>query len=240
MKNALSSWKYRRLSLKGKVIAINILAVSPLLYLASVIHVIQEVKKIVVDFIRDSKPPKIAYDVMIQSIENGELKLVDFESKVKSIKLGFIRRLLQNKTGKWRYTAAKFHKTNDSNHYFKWNKSPSNTENKFYEETANYWSELQEIRIPTVEFIHNQTIWEHRYITISNRPRKASSRCMILLKEMVTFSTTARLKKNTISIAISWILFRSGTVFRWNGDSWSEINQSRQKPMSFFSASMAE
>ena len=28
---------------------------------------------------------------MIQSIENGGLKLVDFESKVKSLKLGFIK-----------------------------------------------------------------------------------------------------------------------------------------------------
>ena len=50
MKNILSSWKCRRLSLKGKVTVINILAISPLLYLASVIHVpaqvIQEVKKI--------------------------------------------------------------------------------------------------------------------------------------------------------------------------------------------------
>ena len=49
-------------------------------------------KKIVVDFIWGSKPPKIAYDVMIQSIENGGLKLVDFESKVESLKLGFIKR----------------------------------------------------------------------------------------------------------------------------------------------------
>ena len=174
MKNVLSSWKCWRLSLKGKVTIINILAISPLLYLASVIHVptqvIQEVKKIVVDFIWDSKPPKIAYDVMIQSIENGGLKLVDFESKVKSLKLGFIKRLLQNKTGKWRHTAAKVYKTNDLNYYFKCNRIPSNIGNKFYEETLHYWSELQEIRTPTVEIIHNQTIWENRYITISNRP----------------------------------------------------------------------
>ena len=36
---------------------------------------------------------------MIQSIENGGLKLVDFESKIKSLKLRFIKILLQNKTG---------------------------------------------------------------------------------------------------------------------------------------------
>ena len=140
--------------------------------LASVIHVpaqvIQEVKKIVVDFIWDSKPLKIAYDVMIQSIENGGLNFVNFESKVKSLKLGFMKRSLQNKTGKWRHKAAKFYKTNDYN--CKCNKIPSNMGNKFYEETLHYWSELQEIIIPMVEIIHNQTIWENRYITISNRP----------------------------------------------------------------------
>ena len=86
---------------------------------------------------------KIAYDVMIQSIENGGLKLVDFESKVKSLKLGFIKRLLQNKTGKWRHMAAKFYKTNDLKYYFKCNRIPSNIGKKFYEETLHYWSELQ-------------------------------------------------------------------------------------------------
>ena len=114
MKNLLSSWKCRYLSLKGKVTVINSLAISPLLYLASVIHVpcrvIQEVKQIVTDFIWNGKPPKIAYNVMIQNIENGGLKLVDFESKVKSLKVGFIKRLLQNKDGKWRATASHFFK----------------------------------------------------------------------------------------------------------------------------------
>ena len=82
---------------------------------------------------------------MVQGIENWGLKLVDLESKVKSLKLGFIKRLLQNKTGKWRYTAAKFYKTNNLNYFFKCNRIPSDIGNKFYEETLHYWSELQEI-----------------------------------------------------------------------------------------------
>ena len=155
---------------------------------------------------------------MIQSIENGGLKLVDFESKVKSLKLGFIKRLLQNKTVKWRHTAAKFYKTNDLNYYFKSNRIPSNIGNKFYEETLHYWGELQEIRIPAVETIlfgkTNIFRFQIDHIYGPTGLRKASSRYMTLLKKMVTFLTTARLKKNTTSIAISWIIFRSGTVFR--------------------------
>ena len=175
MKNLLSSWKYRYLSLKQKVTVINSLAISPLLYLASVIHVpcwvIQEVKQIVTDFVWNGKPPNIAYNVMIQNIENGGLKLVDFESKVKSLKVEFVKRLLQNKDGKWRATASHFFQTNNLNSYFMCNRGPCNImDHKFYETTLQYWSELQEVKVPTAEIIYNQTIWDNRYITIQNRP----------------------------------------------------------------------
>ena len=39
-------------------------------------------KKIVLDFLWDGKPAKIAYSTLIQSIENGGLKLIDLKSKV--------------------------------------------------------------------------------------------------------------------------------------------------------------
>ena len=75
MKNTLAMWKCRNLSLKGKVTVINTLAISPLVYLANSIHVppqvIMEVKQIVVNFIWDGKPSKIAYNVLVQSIEDG-------------------------------------------------------------------------------------------------------------------------------------------------------------------------
>ena len=108
---------------------------------------------------------KIAYDVMIQSIETGGMKLVDFESKAKSLKLGFIKKYCKIK----RENAdlrTKIYKTGDLNYYFKFNRIPSNNGNKFYEKTLHYWNELKKIRIPTGEIIHNQTIWENRYITI--------------------------------------------------------------------------
>ena len=70
---------------------VNTLAISPLLYLANVIHVtsqvITEIKGLITDFLWDGKPAKIAYNVMIQSIKNGGINLVDFESKVKALKI---------------------------------------------------------------------------------------------------------------------------------------------------------
>ena len=41
---------------------------------------------------------------------------------------------------------------------------------EFYEETLQYGSELQEVKVPAAEIIYNQTIWDNRFITIQNRP----------------------------------------------------------------------
>ena len=85
---------------------INTRAISPLLYLANVMHVpsqvITEVNGLITDFLWDGKPAKIAYNVMIQSTKNGGRNLVDFESKVKALKVSFIKRLLNNSPGKWK------------------------------------------------------------------------------------------------------------------------------------------
>ena len=40
----------------------------------------------------------------------------------------------------------------------------------FYEETLQYWWELQEVKVPTAEIIYNQTNWDNRYIMIQDWP----------------------------------------------------------------------
>ena len=101
MKQLLNSWKCRKLSIKGKITVINSLAISKLIYLASIIlvpeRVYEEVKKLIIDFIWNGKTPKIAYSTLIQSTERGGLKLVDFRTKVKSLtNLKILQLLLKN------------------------------------------------------------------------------------------------------------------------------------------------
>ena len=84
-----------------------------MLYLANVIavppQVVCEVKQLITDFLWDNKPPKIAYNVMIQSIENGGMNLVDFDSKVKSLRVSFVKRLLYPKAEKWKTPPSYFY-----------------------------------------------------------------------------------------------------------------------------------
>ena len=175
MKNLLATWKCRKLSIKGKVTIINTLAVSPLIYLANVIYVppqvITEIKEIIVDFLWDGKPPKIAYNVLIQNIKKGGVKLIDFGSKIKALKIGFVKRLLDNSSGRWKSPAAYFYQTSDIKRYFQSNHAMSKEINhKFYSDIHNFWSELQTIDKPTHIVIQNQILWNNRYITIENVP----------------------------------------------------------------------
>ena len=96
MKNLLKIWKKRKLTLKGKVQVINSLGLSNLLYVCSIINtptiVFKEVKKIIMNFIWENKPAKIAYNTLIQSVNEGGLGLTDLEIKSRALALKWIKR----------------------------------------------------------------------------------------------------------------------------------------------------
>ena len=178
MQQLLNSWKCRKLSLKGKITVINSLALSSLIYLASIIHVpdraYKEIKNILTDFIWDGKPPKIAYDTLIQGIEKGGLKLTDFKNKVKSLTISWVKRLNSNDTAKWKTIPRLLYGTHDLNFYFSCNSAPlrETIKPKFYLDIQNTWSEMSELSEFSCNhsIVRNQVIWNNRYITIQNKP----------------------------------------------------------------------
>ena len=174
MKSLLCSWKCRKLSLKGKITVINTLALSPLLYVSSTLHVpkrvFNEVKDIIIDFLWDGKPAKIAYNTLIQDIKKGGLKLVDFEMKVKSLKINWIKRLVDKDTTKWKAAALTFLKSKDMEFYFSCNKSKQKIYPLFYQEIQHAWSDITRMKTAEPINVLNQTIWNNRYILINNKP----------------------------------------------------------------------
>ena len=175
MKQLLSSWKCRYLSLKGKITVINTLALSQIIYLCSIIcvpdQVYSEVKKIVLDFLWDGKPAKIAYSTLIQSIENGGLKLIDLKSKVKSLTISWVRRLVDESLAKWKTIPKILYKSDDLNFYFSCNNLPltENFQPIFYKNVQHYWSEMMQVHELSSSIIKNQVLWNNRYITIQNK-----------------------------------------------------------------------
>ncbi len=149
----------------------------PLLrYVASVIHtldiVFKEVKTIIQDFIWDCKPSKIAYNTLIQPICKGGLKLMDYETKVKSLKAIWVKRFLESSASKWKAVPCYFYKTTDIYFFFSANQPKIKIKPKFYQDIQNYWSEARTVDNTNikVEMIQEQVIWNNKYITIAKCP----------------------------------------------------------------------
>lgn len=91
------SWNHRSLSIKGKTTVANALLISTLQYPTSVSftpdRVVKEYKKITTDFLWDGKRPKVAHATLIQTIENGGLKLLDLGIRVEVNLLQWVRRI---------------------------------------------------------------------------------------------------------------------------------------------------
>ena len=91
IKALLQLWKSRHLTLLGKISIINTLALSQFMYQLAACHspserFFKEIKKVIMDFLWEEKPPKIAYNKIIQDYENGGLKLIDLETKEIALK----------------------------------------------------------------------------------------------------------------------------------------------------------
>ena len=105
MENTLKLWKRRKLTLKGRIIVCNSLIIPKLLYPCSVINtpekVIKEAKAIITNYIWNGKKTKIRYEILCQTTGKGGINLVDIENKIVSLKLSWVKRLIQDK-GTWK------------------------------------------------------------------------------------------------------------------------------------------
>ncbi len=92
LRTTLQIWKQRYLTIKGKITILNNLALAPLIYVSSVLDTpekaIKEVDTIIQNFIWEGKTAKISKNTLV---ENGGLKLCDFQTKVKSLNLSWVK-----------------------------------------------------------------------------------------------------------------------------------------------------
>ena len=78
-----------------------------LLYAYSVLDMpqtyIDMYQKMVATFIWDNKPPKVKYKTMINTIEEGGLKLQDINCKIEAIRLKWIKKIIDTEyTSPWK------------------------------------------------------------------------------------------------------------------------------------------
>lgn len=142
----LTFWKMRTLTLKGKVLVLNVLMTSKLwyvLYSSSMpLWAEKRLKKCFLDFLWDGKPARIAYNTLIGAVAKGGLGLIDVEQRKNSLRVKIIKKYLdeENKAA-WKRTMG-FFLSKCSNFYLGDNILWMRTKNWMLEGLPDFYKEL--------------------------------------------------------------------------------------------------
>jgi hypothetical protein len=173
--NILQMWNIQNLTLKGKICIVNTLVLPQLLYVSSVMSIpamqIKAIKDLITKFIWNKKPAKVKYSAMINDIEQGGLKLQDFESKLYSLKLKWIKAMCDNDSkGTWK-EFINSHSKQDISQLMTHNKSYSEYNtlgDSFYDDIMKIWAEIHFFNPTRSEDVINQRICNNSLIKIEH------------------------------------------------------------------------
>jgi hypothetical protein len=172
IENILKIWNLRKMTLKGKIIIINTMIISQMIYLCTVLYTPQDIidkyNKLITEFIWDKKPAKIKYTSLINNIDNGGLKLQDLDTKIKSLKLKWIKQILdETYSVPWKaylqthFKKVKLHKLITYNTNI--NDFPS-MKDGFYNEMFKMWTKIHDNEVNNAEDICREVIWYNKHI----------------------------------------------------------------------------
>ena len=105
IKKVINMWSSRGLSLYGKVTIIKSLIIPKFVYVSSLLptpkEVIKQLNQLVFKFLWKGVD-KVTRLSAINEYENGGLKMIDFETMVKSLRLTWLKRIFGENDGAWK------------------------------------------------------------------------------------------------------------------------------------------
>ena len=180
VQKVLNLWSMRGLPLLGKVRIFKALGISKIQYAASVAYVpkrvIQELERLQKIFLWNSGTVKIKHSTLINEYEDGGMKNVDIEARLKATKLTWVRRLCDDNHHAWKiipinYLALPngdliFHRNFISNQSLtlKVKQLPV-----FYEEFVKYWEEISCFQPNSPDLILSEFTWFNRFVSIEKK-----------------------------------------------------------------------
>ena len=177
IENILESWCLRKLTLKGRVLVANTMAISQLLYLSTVMYTpewaINKYNKIIEKYVWQNKPAKVKYTTMIDTLDNGGLRLQDLRTKIKALKIKWIKNIIDKQyQAPWKsYISGKIKMEVTRLPYYNLNNNDCPTFNdKFYDQLFLTWSELRTHEPTDNEQVCREIIWYNSNIRIANKP----------------------------------------------------------------------
>ena len=102
IRGTLDRWSQRDLSLKGRITVCKSLIISKLVYILSCAMIpdvrLKSIQSLIMRYVWRGRPPKVKAKVLCQRIADGGLSAVDTRATYTSLKLSWIRRLLNGNT----------------------------------------------------------------------------------------------------------------------------------------------
>ena len=178
LEKTLNCWKRRNLTLYGKINIVKTFGLSKLIYNSSVlvvpVNLIKEIEKLIFSFIWDGKPAKIKKSTIIGERKHGGLKMTDFNTMIKALKVAWIPRLQSRTDASWKIIPEAAMQNlgglsfitycNYDVNFLQINNLPV-----FYREVLQQWqSSKHAFRNDTLP--HKEIIWNNRNIMIDGKP----------------------------------------------------------------------
>ena len=174
MERVLAIWRWRNLSLSGKIMVFKSLVFSKIIFISFLNKVpngiLKKIQEIQQDFIWNGKTPKVKHNALIANYENGGLKSLDILAKFESLRLSWVRRLYDENYHPWKNIPLKMihQQFNQNIFYPNVQIKFSNDFPKFYHEIAKSWSKMTQEPL-TYNSVLSQTVWLNNYIRIDGK-----------------------------------------------------------------------
>ena len=182
VRNCLSCWEYRRLSLLGKIVVLKSLIASQLFYILSPLPTkhaaLDEINNMFYDFLWSGRRDKIKRDVMISDYKNGALMMIDIKSFNKALKSTWVKKYLENDNhGKSKLLFDSDIQDLGGDVIFKGNLNQNDLaklihiSDAFTTEMLKIWSEISyNGNITSTEHLLSLPLWQNPLVRIGNKP----------------------------------------------------------------------
>ena len=176
LENMLNMWQGRSLTIKGKITLLRAQALPLILYTTSVLFtpkdIINRIDSLFYKFIWPKGKHHVKKEVLVQNIENGGLKMPDVGSMIKSLKLTWIKRLIDGDTS-FSKIASNHAKIPNIKHFIKYKNEEKFLRHdmpSFYKQIFSYWFEIFSINPVTHNEVLNEYIQKNKFILINDKP----------------------------------------------------------------------
>ena len=172
IKKAINMWKWRGLSLLGRIQIIKTFAIPKLMYRASVIpfskELIKEANSIFYSFIWNGKD-KVKRLALISDFKKGGLKMSDVESMIKAKRVNCLKKFREDYRSPWKAILDKLLSPIGGRFVLYCNFDTSKLKIQFpayYKECFDVWSELNGKKPSSSQDVVNEIIWNNKFFCI--------------------------------------------------------------------------